>query len=154
MDYQCIVIIDIGCTRPNEYKSSQSIGLTLNSEMVSKAIVFFALLAVAVAERPRTGLRMPPILPPFARPLSPQVVGGEEAPKGGYPYIVSLQILSQHFCAGSILNENWIVTAGHCVQAVPSINLLRVKAGKHDIRRNEDTEQTVQVVEGIIHENY
>ncbi|XP_011693696.1 PREDICTED: transmembrane protease serine 9-like [Wasmannia auropunctata] len=55
---------------------------------------------------------------------------------------------------GSILNENWIVTAGHCVQAVPSINLLRVKAGKHDIRRNEDTEQTVQVVEGIIHENY
>ncbi|XP_011706634.1 PREDICTED: lectizyme-like, partial [Wasmannia auropunctata] len=97
---------------------------------------------------------MPPILPPFARPLSPQVVGGEEAPKGGYPYIVSLQILSQHFCAGSILNENWIMTAGHCVDAVPSVDYLTVKAGKHDIATNEATEQSVKVAKGFIHESY
>lgn len=93
---------------------------------------------------------MPPILPPFF----PQVVGGEEAQVGRYPFIVSLQMLSQHFCAGSILNEQWIVTAGHCVEAVPSVNLLRVKAGKHNIERIEDSEQTVGVEKTYVHENY
>ncbi|XP_011881048.1 PREDICTED: transmembrane protease serine 9-like [Vollenhovia emeryi] len=118
-------------------------------KMFPKAIVSFALLAVAIAERPRVGLQMPPIFP-----LSPQVVGGEEAPEGGYPFIVSLQMLSQHFCAGSILNDRWIVTAAHCVKAVPSVNLLRVKAGKHNIRIKEDSEQTVQVERSFIHEKY
>lgn len=93
---------------------------------------------------------MPSIFPPF----SPQVVGGEEAPEGAYPFIVSLQMLSQHFCAGSILNKDWIITAGHCVKAIPSVNLLRVKAGKHNIKRTENSEQTVKVEKTYVHENY
>ncbi|XP_036141381.1 trypsin-1-like [Monomorium pharaonis] len=121
--------------------------------MYLKAVVFFALAAVAVAERPRVGLRMPQILPPFKRSYSPQVVGGNEAPVGGYPFIVSLQLFSDHFCAGSILNERWIVTAAHCVDAV-SPSLITVKAGKHNVNARENTEQEVSVVRGIIHENY
>ncbi|XP_018407008.1 PREDICTED: transmembrane protease serine 9-like [Cyphomyrmex costatus] len=135
-------------------KCSKLFELTSYSEMFSKAIVFCALLTVAVAERPRVGLQMPPILQRFARPISPQVVGGEEAPKGGYPFIVSLQMFSQHFCAGSILNKYWIITAAHCTEAVSSLNYLRVKAGKHNIQENENTEQTVQVAQAYVHENY
>ncbi|XP_036141380.1 trypsin-1-like [Monomorium pharaonis] len=125
--------------------------------MFFKAIVFFAILAVAVTERPRVGLQMPPILPPFKGlrpPMLPQVVGGDEAPEGGYPFIVSLQAFSQHFCAGSILNEGWIITAGHCVQAVPSADLITVKAGKHNVNAKENTEQVVQVVLGVVHSDY
>jgi prostatin (serine protease 8) len=122
--------------------------------MFPKAVLFFALLAVAVAERPRVGLRVPPLLPPYF-PFSPQVVGGEEAPEGGYPFIVSLQLLSQHFCAGSILNNQWIITAAHCVDAVSGMeNLVVVKAGKHNIQSTEDSEQTAQVSQAIQHENY
>ncbi|XP_071634612.1 trypsin-1-like [Temnothorax longispinosus] len=132
-------------------KYPQFVGLTSISEMFSKAIVSFALLAVAIAAspRPRIGLQMP-ILPHF----SPQVVGGEEAPEGAYPYIVSLHAYSQHFCAGSILNERWIITAAHCVQAVSSANYISVKAGKHHILRNEPNEQTVKVLQGFVHEKY
>ncbi|XP_036150167.1 trypsin-1-like, partial [Monomorium pharaonis] len=90
----------------------------------------------------------------FIRSYSPQVVGGEEAPEGSYPYIVSLQVYNGHFCAGSILNERWVVTAGHCIQAVPSADLITVKAGKHNVNVREATEQAVQVVRGIVHENY
>ena len=97
---------------------------------------------------------MPQILPPFKRSYSPQVVGGNEAPVGGYPFIVSLQAFSQHFCAGSILNEGWIITAGHCVQAVPSADLITVKAGKHNVNAKENTEQVVQVVLGVVHSDY
>jgi len=97
---------------------------------------------------------MPPILPPFARPSWPQVVGGEEAPSGSYPYIVSLDWSGQHFCAGSILNELWIVTAGHCVEALPSLNYLKVKSGKHSLSKKEGTEQISQVIAAYVHENY
>ncbi|XP_071573383.1 lectizyme-like [Temnothorax nylanderi] len=132
-------------------KCSQFVGLTLISDMFLKAIVSLALLTMAVAGRPQVGLQMPaPILPPF----SPQIIGGQPAPEGAYPFIVSLQASSRHFCAGSILNERWIITAGHCVQAVPSSNYLRVKAGKHDLLRNEPDEQTVQVSQAYVHESY
>lgn len=90
------------------------------------------------------------ILPPF----TPQVVGGEEAPVGRYPFIVSLQYNLEHFCAGSILNERWIVTAGHCILAIPSLNFLRVKAGKHNLRLTEVSEQTVRVQTAYVHEKY
>jgi prostasin len=84
----------------------------------------------------------------------PQVVGGEEAPVGGYPYIASLQVGSQHFCAGSILNERWIVTAGHCVRAVPSPDIITVKVGKHDTSVRESSEQAIQVTQAFVHEQY
>ncbi|XP_018306897.1 trypsin-1 [Mycetomoellerius zeteki] len=122
--------------------------------MYSKAIVSFAFLAMAIAERPRVGLQMPPILPPFSRSISSQVVGGKEAGVGSYPFIVSLQMFSQHFCAGSILNEKWVITAGHCVIAVPTLSILLVKAGKYNLQLIEDTEQTAKVVQAHIHENY
>nr|XP_012229372.1 PREDICTED: trypsin-like [Linepithema humile] len=135
-------------------------GLTSNSKMSSKAIVFFALLAVAFAGksifRPRLGLRVP-YLPSLA--FSPQVVGGDEASQNAHPYIVSLQwgtssATTSHFCAGSILNSQWILTAGHCVQAVPSAGTFLVKAGKHHINIVETTEQTVKVLKSFVHEKY
>ncbi|KYN36366.1 Lectizyme [Trachymyrmex septentrionalis] len=135
-------------------KCSQFCGLTSYSEMFPKAIVFFALLTVAIAERPRVGLQMPQIWPRFVGPISPQVVGGEEAPPGYYPFIVSLQMFGSHFCAGSIVNEKWVVTAAHCADAVSSLKFFYVKAGKHDIAENESTEQIVQVAQIYIHENY
>ncbi|TGZ47719.1 hypothetical protein DBV15_06281 [Temnothorax longispinosus] len=51
-------------------------------------------------------------LSPLQR-LPVEVVGGEPAPEGAYPYIVSLHAYSQHFCAGSTLNERWIITAAN-----------------------------------------
>jgi len=97
---------------------------------------------------------MPQIWPRFVGPISPQVVGGEEAPPGYYPFIVSLQMFGSHFCAGSIVNEKWVVTAAHCADAVSSLKFFYVKAGKHDIAENESTEQIVQVAQIYIHENY
>lgn len=113
-------------------------------------IYFLKYVFIPILERPRVGLQMPPIRLPF----SPQIVGGDEAEPNSYPFIVSLQILSSHFCAGSVLNESWIITAGHCVQAITSLNLLRVKAGKHNIERTEESEQTVSVSKSFVHESY
>ena len=44
---------------------------------------------------------------------STYIVGGSQAADGEVPYIASLQT-SSHFCGGSIISANTILTAAHC----------------------------------------
>jgi hypothetical protein len=58
-----------------------------------------------------------------------QIVGGTAAASGEFPYIVSLQTSSgSHFCGGSLLNANTVITAGHCAEG-QTASRLRVRAG-------------------------
>ncbi|KAF7995851.1 hypothetical protein HCN44_006958 [Aphidius gifuensis] len=89
-----------------------------------------------------------------------KIVGGSEAVKNNYPHQVSLQWgtppLTQvsHFCGGSIISERWILTAGHCVLAVPDYGSFIVKAGKHVLNEQENEEQSIEVEASFIHESY
>uniref|UniRef100_A0A1A9WAU3 Peptidase S1 domain-containing protein n=1 Tax=Glossina brevipalpis TaxID=37001 RepID=A0A1A9WAU3_9MUSC len=63
---------------------------------------------------------------------APPVLGGEDAKEKQFPYQVSIQMEGSHFCAGSILNERYILTASHCMYGAdgekPASDLL-VRAG-------------------------
>jgi len=50
-----------------------------------------------------------------------QIVGGEKAASGEFPWIVSFQKPKNngelgHFCGGAILNQRWIISAAHCFE--------------------------------------
>ena len=46
-----------------------------------------------------------------------RVIGGQYASPGFFRYQVSLQIMGQHFCGGSIISETCVITAAHCIKA-------------------------------------
>lgn len=50
-----------------------------------------------------------------------KIINGGEAQMGAYPWVVSVRVDNIHTCVGSIVTEQHIITAGHCVQEVKSI---------------------------------
>lgn len=105
-----------------------------------------------ISDKLRLGFKLPA--------FSSRIVGGDEASEGQFPHQVSLQWgyppLGKlgHFCGGTIISDTWILTAGHCILAIPSYGTFVVKGGKHTISEIEDTEQSVEVAKSIIHESY
>ena len=44
------------------------------------------------------------------------IVGGFETTIDENPWQVSLQVNSEHNCGGSIIGNQWILSAAHCIQ--------------------------------------
>jgi hypothetical protein len=61
------------------------------------------------------------------------IVGGTTAATAEFPFIVSLQRSGSHFCGGSLINANTVVTAAHCSvsTATGAISGLRVRVGSN-----------------------
>ncbi|KAK9736499.1 Trypsin [Popillia japonica] len=93
----------------------------------------------------------------FAAP-SLRIAGGENANRGEFPYQISLQWgllgIWSHICGGSIIAEQWILTAAHCITETPSLGSLRIKAGLLNLDDNLNSVQTISVASSIVNENY
>jgi len=92
-----------------------------------------------------------PFVKNFERVFPERIVGGEEAGRGEFPYIVEIR-RTGHYCGGSIVNENWIVTAAHC--SVATISGYTVVAGEHRLDGSEGSEQSRTVAAITNHPDY
>ncbi|KAF2153260.1 trypsin-domain-containing protein [Myriangium duriaei CBS 260.36] len=64
---------------------------------------------------------------------SPGIVGGTTASAGDFPFIVSLQQSGSHFCGGSLLNADTVLTAAHCA-VDQDASAITVRAGSLNYR--------------------
>lgn len=78
-----------------------------------------------------------------------KIVGGVEAVKGEFPFIVSLHGDYGHFCAGSLIKKDWVLTAAHCIPG----GIKKVVIGLHDQSQAADAE-TLEVDNVVAHPDY
>ncbi|XP_060780580.1 hyaluronan-binding protein 2-like [Neoarius graeffei] len=91
------------------------------------------------------------------RPIN-RIYGGIKALPGGQPWQASVQVKPKgtiqpfrHVCGGTLIKSCWVLTAGHCIEQK---NDLRVVLGSIHLGKNEPFQQTLEVAEAIVHEQY
>jgi len=78
-----------------------------------------------------------------------QIVGGTEAEVGSYPFQVAVLYNGFQGCGGSLIAEDWVLTAGHCCGSDS------VSIGRHNIAAlDEDGAETIEVDYEIVHPRY
>uniref|UniRef100_A0A669QT77 Enteropeptidase n=1 Tax=Phasianus colchicus TaxID=9054 RepID=A0A669QT77_PHACC len=80
-----------------------------------------------------------------------RIVGGSDARREAWPWIVSLHFNSRPVCGASLVNEEWLVTAAHCVygrQLQPST--WKAVLGLYDQSNMTDTSTVVQNIDQIV----
>ncbi|XP_004587089.2 serine protease 27 [Ochotona princeps] len=62
-----------------------------------------------------------------------RMVGGQDALEGEWPWQVSIQHNGSHVCGGSLISEQWVLTAAHCFTNTSETSLYRVLLGARQL---------------------
>jgi trypsin len=76
------------------------------------------------------------------------IIGGGEAEKGRYPYMVSFQHENSHFCGGSLIAPDVVLTAAHC-ESPDSFAVI----GRHHWMKEKEGE-AIEISEQLPHPDF
>lgn len=87
---------------------------------------------------------IPPVLEAQDR-----ILGGTEAVPGSWPWMAGLRdhpfLGGEHFCAGTLIDEQHVLTASHCVRHLEFMAMVRVHLGSHRRETEDITEVSAKV---------
>ncbi|XP_014675770.1 PREDICTED: trypsin-like [Priapulus caudatus] len=123
-------------------------------KLVSFVCLLGAVFAVPLNQRQACGVKAIEHIPGNGR-----VTGGTEAIPNSWPWQVSLRYIpvrDSHYCGGTLIRDNWILTAAHCV-TMPGYNKpenVRIYAGSHHLSKDDTFEQKRQAVKIVKHAGF
>ncbi|NXX24586.1 ACRO protein, partial [Nicator chloris] len=87
-----------------------------------------------------------------------RIVGGAGAKPGAWPWIVSIQHPwvsgTGHWCGGSLITADWVLTAAHCFDNIKKISILKVVIGATQLTQPDPGAQVRRIKQLFRHENY
>lgn len=127
--------------------------------MQQKLSVIAGLLALAVLGLVFALSSSPVAAGPAPQPNGPEIVGGQEADPGEWPWQVALidaggDTYWDQFCGGSLIDKMWVVTAAHCVYPNTQPGDIEVLAGIHNLKSPDAGYQRLAVSKIIMHPQY
>lgn len=93
-------------------------------------ILALFLIATMVAGGMAQGLNLSPLCG-LGTANPGKIVGGTEAARGNWGWQIALKYNGQFTCGGSLINDQWVITAAHCVYGRANPAYYTVDAGIH-----------------------
>ncbi|XP_073713591.1 trypsin I-P1-like [Misgurnus anguillicaudatus] len=90
-------------------------------------------------------------------PFNNKIVGGENATTGSWPWQASIRFISSgsHFCGGSLINKDWVLSAAHCFPSVSyGASYISVSLGCQTLSGSNPNGTTKTVSQVITHSGY
>ncbi|XP_069044084.1 tryptase-like [Lepisosteus oculatus] len=92
-------------------------------------------------------------------PLSrSSIVGGQEAPKGKWPWIAYIEIMRFHNktenCDGTLISDHWVLSAAHCFDKHDRLRDSKVTLGRYQLSKPSNNEQVFSMRNVIVHGNF
>lgn len=114
------------------------------------ALLALGLLAALLVAAPRAEAR--------TAPPSTQIIGGDPAEPGEYPFMAAIldetivgNDYQKQYCGGSLIAANWVLTAAHCVEGESASNLA-VAVGRNQLNSTQGARRSVSAV--FVHPSY
>jgi secreted trypsin-like serine protease len=86
--------------------------------------------------------------------ISGRVIGGNNAFSGQFPFVAAIQITTsdgRYFCGGTLISDDWILTAGQCVDGAI---LFTIQLGSTSLSKTDGNRVTLASSEYVLHPSY
>lgn len=82
-----------------------------------------------------------------------RIVNGSDSMPSHHPWIVGIQFVDKLYCGGALINNRYVITAGHCLKGI-NPKRIRLIIGDHDRNRKSSVQEVRYISQVHIHPGF